>query len=102
MGHHCGGGVYSSAGCVGRHWRLMTPPQHLFFFNRKSLTRILGGHDIRVVECFHPWKHVPVGLAAYQVLSRLGLSAPRSPSLSKLSIRVNLYDAIAMAVCRQR
>jgi len=102
MGHHCGGGVYSSAGCVGRHWRLMTPPQHLFFFTRKSLTTILAGHDMRIVECFHPWKHVPVGLAAYQVLSRLGLSAPRSPSLSKLSIRVNLYDAILMAGRRQR
>ena len=47
---------------TGPHWRLMTPPQHLFYFTPKSL-RILGQrHGLATVKIGHPWKIVPLSL----------------------------------------
>ena len=81
----------------GSRWRLMTPPQHLFYFTARSL-RILGQrYGLQVVDVGHPWKTVPLSLVAHQLRRMIGLAAepPRaSGHLSGVGIPVNLFDAI--------
>lgn len=78
---------------TGKNWRLMTPPQHLYFFTRASITRLLNDNGLEVIKFEHPWKHVPLGLAMYQ-LRRAGLPLPTSKSLNQLALPVNLFDAM--------
>jgi SAM-dependent methyltransferase len=66
------------------HWRLMTPPQHLY----------------HVIDASHPWKVVPIGLMAYQLASRLGFGAPRLRHLNEVGLPVNLFDAIRVVATR--
>jgi SAM-dependent methyltransferase len=81
------------ARATGRHWRLMTPPQHLFYFSRVTLPALLERLGFTVVRCDRPWKFVPLGLAAYQVGSRLGVRVRALESIS-LGLPVNLFDTI--------
>ena len=82
---------------TGPHWRLMTPPQHSFYFTPKSL-RILGErHGLATVEIGRPWKSVPLSLILYQLRRILGRRAtPHSQShlLSSIGIPVNLFDTM--------
>jgi len=79
---------------TGRHWRLMTPPQHLFFFSRRTIMRLLRRLGFEIVDIRKPWKLVPVGLAAFQVASRLGLRVPFQARLNEIGLPVNLFDAM--------
>ena len=85
---------------AGKNWRLMTPPQHLYFFTRQSITRLLDAHGLEVLHFKHPWKHVPLGLAIYQ-LRRFGLPLPTLKALNKLALPVNLFDAMRV-IARKR
>jgi hypothetical protein len=84
------------ARCAGRRWRLMTPPQHLWFFTIEALTRLGGRFGLRPIEICHPWKIVPISLALYQIARIAGRSAPlHLPArLSNLSFPINLFDAL--------
>jgi SAM-dependent methyltransferase len=81
---------------TGRHWRLMTPPQHLFFFSRRSLTKLLENVGFQVVHVQRPWKLVPLGLALYQMTRRFGLRAFKIHFLNRLGFPVNLFDVIQL------
>jgi SAM-dependent methyltransferase len=86
---------------MGKSWRLMTPPQHLFFFTRGSLTGMLKRLGFEVVRCEYPWKLVPLGLTLYQVFSRIGLGWSRFSMLNRVGVPVNLFDAMRI-VARRR
>jgi 2-polyprenyl-3-methyl-5-hydroxy-6-metoxy-1,4-benzoquinol methylase len=78
-----------------KNWRLMTPPQHLFFFTRKSVEAL--AHRLgAVLEKFdHPWKTVPLNLILFQLPRLLGLTARTKISFGKsVGIPVNLFDAM--------
>ena len=83
-----------AARLLGRHWRLMTPPQHLWFFTERSLGRLLERHGLRVLRTCRPWKLVPLHLIAYQMARYLGgqrwLRRMRIPG----GVPVNLFDAM--------
>jgi hypothetical protein len=79
---------------MGRRWRLMTPPQHLFFFSRRTLAAMLERTGFDVLVSQHPWKIVPVGLMAYQLASRLGFRLPVSKVMYSAGAPVNLFDAV--------
>ncbi len=89
------------ARAMGRRWRLMTPPQHLWFFTRATLTALLEAHGFRLVAFEHPWKHVPLNLVAYQVTRYL-----RSQSLLRRlqtlpgAVPLNLFDAMRVVAER--
>jgi SAM-dependent methyltransferase len=85
----------------GAGWRLMTPPQHLHFFSPIGLERLLTSSGFELVACDRPWKTVPVGLALFQIASRLGLRMPRWNVIQTLGIRVNLFDVMRV-VARKR
>ncbi len=85
---------------MGRSWRLMTPPQHLSFFSRRSLSLLLERVGFHVLECRYPWKRVPVGLLLFQMARILGLS-PQRTRLGDFGIPVNLHDAVRVVAVRK-
>ena len=85
---------------TGKRWRLMTPPEHLFFFTETSLRTMLERVGFEVVGVRHPWKVVPVGLILHQIATKLKFPPP--PSLgSHLGVPLNLFDAMRV-VARKR
>jgi SAM-dependent methyltransferase len=82
-----------------RQWRLMTPPQHLWYFTPDAITRLLTRHGFQVEQITYPAKQVPLGLITYQVaryfgLQRLAKGGPPG------SILVNLQDAMRIIARR--
>ena len=88
------------ARCMGKHWRLMTPPQHLFFFTRHSLSLMLKRIGFRVCSVRYPWKFVPLGLMAYQLGRRIGLPLRAFEGLNACGVPVNLFDAMQIVAER--
>jgi SAM-dependent methyltransferase len=86
------GSVY--ARLAGRHWRLMTPPQHLWFFTPKSLARMLRTIGLQMEACDHPGKLVPLSLILFQMRRMLHLTPAGHPAASSVGIPVNLFDAM--------
>ncbi len=93
-------GDYSSlvARVMGRNWRLMTPPQHLWFFTPRSLKCLGDELGLEVVHIDYPSKKVPLGLVAYQ-LARYFSFQPRIPHwLHKIGLRLNMFDAMRVVL----
>jgi len=89
-----------SAKLFGKRWRLMTPPQHTFFFSRQTLQRIFESMNYTLEVVKRPWKVVPLSLAFYQLGSRLGF---RLRALEKLNVfvPVNLGDTVLVVARKQ-
>jgi SAM-dependent methyltransferase len=85
---------------MGRSWRLMTPPQQLYFFTRAAMRSLLDRCGFEVIAFDRPWKRVPLGLAAYQVGRRTGLRVPALESIG-LGVPVNLFDTMRV-IARKR
>jgi SAM-dependent methyltransferase len=83
-------------------WRLMTPPQHLFFFSKTSLAAILGRAGFRMVEVARPSKLVPLSLICFQFARILGIKPARFPRLSRIALPVNLLDALRVICVKDR
>jgi SAM-dependent methyltransferase len=79
---------------AGARWRLMTPPQHLWFFTPESLRRLAPTVGLALQACDHPWKTVPLSLIIYQLRRMLGLPQARATGSSQVGIPVNLFDAM--------
>lgn len=93
-------GDFSSlvARLAGSSWRLMTPPQHLWFFTPKSLNSLAESTGLTVISVEHPGKKVPVGLMLYQ-LGRLAGVNLRAPEWThKLGLHINLFDAMRVVM----
>jgi SAM-dependent methyltransferase len=83
-----------SARLAGRRWRLLTPPQHLWFFSPETLTKLLERTGFRTLKVAHPWKVVPLSLIAFQGLRLLGVRIPSGMPQLPGGIPVNLFDAM--------
>ena len=90
-----------SARAAGARWRLMTPPQHLWFFSERSIRRLGASLGLTVEHFDHPWKFVPLSLIAFQLRRILNLRTAAEPSTSRLGLPVNLFDAMRV-VLRKR
>ena len=88
------------ARALGSRWRLMTPPQHLWFFTRGSLARLAGNQGLTEVSVSHPWKHVPLPLVAFQLQRMLFGRTSRGRWIPNVGIPVNLFDAMRMTFRR--
>ena len=82
----------------GKHWRLMTPPQHLWYFTRSSISKMAARYDLVLENFKHPWKKIPVSLILYQIgrMSGISLSTERLSLLSHMGLPVNLFDAMSV------
>jgi SAM-dependent methyltransferase len=85
---------------MGRRWRLMTPPQHLWFFTRRSLGLLLGAAGLRIAELRHPAKLVPARLALHQLRRALPVPRALDAAAGSLTLPVNLFDAMRVVALR--
>ncbi|CAN5339811.1 hypothetical protein BH11PLA2_BH11PLA2_37250 [soil metagenome] len=86
---------------AGSRWRLMTPPQHLYFYSRSTLSKLVSNHGFKVKRLSAPWKRVPLGLMAYQITRRLGLKLPLPNWLHHAGLPVNLFDAMRLVARKE-
>ncbi|WP_161491887.1 class I SAM-dependent methyltransferase [Bradyrhizobium centrolobii] len=89
-----------AARSTGAHWRLMTPPQHLWFFNCDSIASLAHSVGLRVESSDRPWKFVPFSLIAFQVGRMLGRKIAASPTGNRFAIPVNLFDAMRVVLSK--
>jgi SAM-dependent methyltransferase len=90
-----------TARAMGKRWRLMTPPQHLWFFSPATLGALLARHGFRVESVDHPWKRVPLALMAFQAARYLGGQALVKRLPIRGAIPVNLFDAMRVTAVRR-
>ena len=83
---------------AGARWRLMTPPQHLWFFTQDSMRRMSASLGLSMAHVDHPWKTVPVSLIAFQLRRMLGLSPARPAASSRIGVPLNLFDAMRVVL----
>jgi len=85
---------------AGPKWRLMTPPQHLWFFTRESIRRLSHSLGLELESCDHPWKIVPLALVQFQMRRWLGASQRLSTFANRVGLPVNLFDAMRCVLRR--
>ena len=85
---------------AGTRWRLLTPPQHLFYFHEESLRLLLRRSGFRVLQVVRPAKQVSLGLIAYQLQRLIGMKPRPLHRLSRMAIPVNLFDAMRVIAVR--
>src|SRR5262249_6192631 len=97
-----------SARLTGRHWHLLTPEHHFFFFDLKTLTRLLGETSFVVLEARHRTDrysipHVLHKLAALPLLGPLRGAAQRlaRSRLGAAGLPINLYDVVTLVAERR-
>jgi SAM-dependent methyltransferase len=79
---------------MGSAWRLMTPPQHLFFFSERTIEALLSRAGFRVVHFARPAKFVPLSLALFQFMRMIRLPTRPVPFLGRWALPINLFDAM--------
>jgi SAM-dependent methyltransferase len=84
----------------GHRWRLMTPPQHLWYFTRASMERLSQSLGLRLEAFDHPWKIVPTSLIVFQFKRMLGIrpSSSETTAASRIGVPVNLFDAMRVVL----
>ena len=83
---------------AGRHWRLMTPPQHLWFFTPASMGKLASGAGMQVEALDHPGKVVPLSLILHQLRRMAGFGSSAQPRMSGVGVPVNLFDAMRVVI----
>jgi SAM-dependent methyltransferase len=83
---------------AGPRWRLMTPPQHLWFFTPESMRGLAREVGLALESLDHPGKLVPLSLIAFQLRRMLGLPAKGSAPASRVGLPVNLFDAMRVVL----
>jgi 2-polyprenyl-3-methyl-5-hydroxy-6-metoxy-1,4-benzoquinol methylase len=86
---------------AGPRWRLMTPPQHLWFFTPESLRRMAAQLGFVLEQVDHPGKIVPLSLIVFQLKRMLGVKGSPVGFASGIGIPANLFDAMRV-VLRKR
>ena len=79
---------------MSANWRLMTPPQHTFFFSAKTLKALLVKAGFKIKTTDSPWKIVPLGLPFYQIGSRIGFRIRKLEQINSFGIPLNLFDTV--------
>ena len=82
----------------GPKWRLMTPPQHLWYFTPDSMRRMSAGLGLAVERLDHPWKTVPASLILFQLRRMFGVRGAPVTTGSSIAVPVNLFDAMRIVL----
>jgi SAM-dependent methyltransferase len=82
----------------GPRWRLMTPPQHLWYFTPQSMRRMSAELGFAVEHIDHPWKTVPVSLILFQLRRMFGIGGAPVTTGSSVAVPVNLFDAMRIVL----
>ena len=88
-----------AARALGSAWRLMTPPQHLWFFTPASMEHLAASAGLEIAALDHPWKIVPLSLVAYH-LGRMAGVRVKLPA-GRVGVPINLFDAMRVVLRRK-
>jgi len=91
-----------AARLAGTRWRLMTPPQHLWFFSVDSLRRLASQHGLEMEYLDHPGKIVPLSLILFQLRRMIGLRRAEIEFGTQVGIPVNLFDAMRVVLRKRK
>ena len=87
---------------VGR-WHLLTPEHHNFFFDRRTLSRLLDKHGFEVVEARRRSSLYSAGHVLYKTGSLVPAAAVRRGAarlgrsrLGSVGVPLNLYDIVTV------
>ncbi len=83
-----------------QNWHLIVPPEHLYYFNRKSVRLLLEKHGFSVIEMTTIGKSFTLEYVALTLSKRYGVSflrrivsfLSRYPRLGHVSLPINLRD----------
>jgi SAM-dependent methyltransferase len=89
------GSFYARA--AGARWRLMTPPQHLWYFTRRAIEWMGRSVDLQMEAFDHPWKIVPLSLIMFQIGRMVGIRSA-GVAASTMGLPVNLFDAMRIVL----
>jgi SAM-dependent methyltransferase len=93
-----------AARVTGARWHLYSIPEHLFFYSRESLRRLLAAHGLRVERMRAEAARYPLGYLLERLRkSLLGLGS-RGPSRwpgVRLAVPVNLFDVVTVRAVRE-
>jgi SAM-dependent methyltransferase len=80
----------------GKHWRLMTPPQHLWYFTKLSISKMAARYGLEMENFVHPWKRVPISLVLYQLRRMFAIKLPHEglTFFNHIGLPINLFDAM--------
>ncbi len=87
----------------GARWHLYTLPEHLFFYSRDSLRRLLEAHGLRLERVRAAGALYPVGYLLERLRKTLWKSGARRESSSRLArlvVPVNLFDVLEVEAVR--
>ncbi len=88
----------------GPRWHLYSIPEHLFFFTRRSLRRLLGAHGLRVESMRAEASLYPIGYLVERLrktlLGRAAAGPARWPGAGR-EVAVNLFDVVTVAAVRR-
>jgi 2-polyprenyl-3-methyl-5-hydroxy-6-metoxy-1,4-benzoquinol methylase len=97
-----------SARLAGRRWHLLTPKHHNFFFETRTLRRLLEATGFEVLEARHRSSLYSIGHVLYKLGELGSLDATRRAavrlgrsSLGSSGVPLNLYDIVTV-VARRR
>jgi SAM-dependent methyltransferase len=90
-----------SARLAGARWRLMTPPQHLWFFSQEGMRRMASSIGLKAEYVDHPWKTVPLSLISFQLARMIGFEPRRILPWDQLGIPLNLFDAMRVVLRKE-
>ncbi|MCC6642138.1 MAG: class I SAM-dependent methyltransferase, partial [Deltaproteobacteria bacterium] len=87
----------------GARWHLYTLPEHLFFYSRESLRRLLGAHGLRVEQLRAEGALYPLGYLVERLRKTLfggaGSTPVRFPG-ARVVLPVNLFDVLTVVAVR--
>lgn len=86
---------------TAKNWRLLTPPQHVFFYTRKAMIKLLNSHGFEVDLICYPSKIVPFDLIFFQLRRILGVNLKTPEFLKRRAIKINLFDSMKVLATRK-
>ena len=109
-----GGRLFLSTGDVdsawarvcGRHWPLLTPPQHLSFHTRRSIDVLVEQAGLELVEVSRPGRYASLGLIALKARESFGaVFAPvaalvRVLRLEQVGLYLNFGDVMTVVAVK--
>lgn len=83
----------------GKHWHFFVPPQHLFFFSRKTITQLLeqAGYKVVKIDFKGKWVSLRYFLNLYRQIheskvANFAYSLVANNTVGKLPLYLNLFD----------
>lgn len=88
------------ARCLGRRWHLLVPPEHLFYFTPKAVTKLLDEAGFEIINISYPGKKFTLEYIVHTLARWQGFNLwkwllkflEKRPRLAQFGLPINLRD----------